>query len=141
MRRFGRQCRGQSKVFVNVVRQTETQRLPTGSPVVGLARAAQAQGQSATHLAEEQRTRLTTQLTVALAAHRQITTQSRRLTQGKALSQCKIVNAYAPTIAPIGTGKSNCPTQCGRQSGIIAEPASGFLFAFHLPVGNPSAAS
>ena len=141
MRRFGRQCRGQSKVFVSLVRQTETQLLTNGSPVVGLARAAQAQVQSATHLAEEQRTRLVTQLTVALAAHTQITTQSRRLTQGKSLSQCKIVNAYDPTIAPICKGKSNCPTQFGRKPGIIAEPATGFIFAVQLPVGNPSAAS
>ncbi len=141
MRRFGRQCRGQSKVFVSLVRQTETQLLTNGSPVVGLARAAQAQVQSATHLAEEQRTRLVTQLTVALAAHAQITTQSRRLTQGKSLSQCKIVNAYDPTIAPICKGKSNCPTQFGRKPGIIAEPATGFIFAVQLPVGNPSDAS
>ena len=141
MRRFGRQCRGQSKVFVSLVRQTETQLLTNGSPVVELARAAQAQVQSATHLAEEQRTRLVTQLTVALAAHAQITTQSRRLTQGKSLSQCKIVNAYDPTIAPICKGKSNCPTQFGRKPGIIAEPATGFIFAVQLPVGNPSDAS
>ena len=86
MRRFGRQCRGQSKVFVSLVRQTETQLLTTGSPVVGLARAAQAQVQSAAHLAEDQRERLATQLTVALAAHHQIATQSRRLTQGKPLT-------------------------------------------------------
>ncbi len=141
MRRFGRQCRGQSKVFVRVVRQTETQLLATGQPVVGLARAAQAQVQSAPHLAEEQRTRLVTQLSVALDAHRQITTQSRRLTQGKSLSQCKIVNAYDPTIAPICKGKSNCSTQFGRKPGIIAEPATGFIFAVQLPVGNPSDAS
>jgi hypothetical protein len=121
-----------------LVRQTETQLLTTGSPVVGLARAARTQVQSAPHLGEEQRTRLDTQLTAALAAHRQIVTQSRQLTQGKALSQCKIVNAYDPTIAPICKGKSNCPTQFGRKSGIIAEPASGFIFAFHLPVGNPT---
>jgi len=141
MRRFGRQCRGQSKVFVSVVRQTETQLLTTGSPVVGLARAAQAQLQSATPLVEGQRARLATQLTVALAAHARITTQSRRLTNGKTLTQCKIVNAYDPTIAPICKGKSNCPTQFGRKPGIIAEPASGFIFAFALPVGNPSDAS
>jgi len=137
MRRFGRQCRGQSKVFVSLVRQTETQLLTTGSPVVGLARTAQAQVQSAGQLAEDQRSRLATQLQVALAAHQQIATQSQRLTQGKSLSQCKIVNAYDPTIAPICKGKSNCPTQFGRKPGIIGEPASGFIFAFALPVGNP----
>ena len=137
MRRFGRQCRGQSKVFVSVVRQTETQLLTTGSPVVGLARAAQAQVQSATQLTAEQRQRLATPLTVALAAHQQIATQSRRLTHSKPLTQCKIVNAYDPTIAPICKGKSNCPTQFGRKPGLIAEPAAGFIFAFELPVGNP----
>ena len=55
MRRFGRQCRGQGKVFVTLVRQTETQLLTTGSPVVPLARTAQAQVQSTTHLTEAQR--------------------------------------------------------------------------------------
>jgi hypothetical protein len=124
MRRFGRQCRGQGKVFVPLVRQTETQLLVTGSPVGGLARAAQE--------------RLATQLTGALAAHHQIVTQSRRLTQGKLLTQGKIVNAYDPTIAPICKGKSNCLTQFGRKPGLIAEPASGFIFAFQLPVGNPA---
>ena len=137
LRRFGRQCRGQSKVFVSVVRQTETQLLTTGSPVVGLARAAQAQGQSAAQLTAAQRQRWDTQLTVALAAHQQIATPSRRLTNGKTLPQCKIVNAYDPTSAPSCKGKSNCPTQFGRKPGIIAEPASGFIFAFALLVGNP----
>jgi hypothetical protein len=138
MRRFGRQCRGQGKVFVTLVRQTETQLLTTGRQVGGLAQAAQAQVQSAGQLAEDQRIRLATQLQVALAAHQQIATQSQRLTQGKSLSQCKIVNAYDPTIAPICKGKSNCPTQFGRKPGLIAEPAAGFIFAFALPVGNPA---
>jgi hypothetical protein len=141
MRRFGRQCRGQGKVFVSLVRQTETQLLEIGQPVVGLARAAQECVQGAAHLTEDQQGRLATQLSAALAAHQQIAAQSRRLTQGKPLTQCKIVNAYDPTIAPICKGKSNCPTQFGRKPGIIAEPASGFLFAFALPVGNPSDAS
>jgi hypothetical protein len=57
------------------------------------------------------------------------------------LPHCKIVNAYDPTIAPICKGKSNCPAQFGRKPGIIAEPAAGFIFALHLPVGNPSDAS
>jgi hypothetical protein len=141
MRRFGRQCRGQGKGFVTLVRQTEKQLLETGQPVLLLAQAAQACVQNAAHLAEDQRARLATTLTAALAAHPQIATQSRRLTTGKPLTQCKIVNAYDPTIAPICKGKSNCPTQLGRKPGIIAEPASGFLFAFRLPVGNPSDAS
>jgi hypothetical protein len=138
MRRFGRQCRGQGKVFVSLVRQTETQLLASGQQVVPLARAAQECVQSATQLAEGQRQRLDTQLTVALTIHQQIATQSRRLTHGKPLTQCKLVNAYDLTIAPICKGKSNCPTQFGRKPGIIAEPVTGFIFAFALPVGNPS---
>jgi hypothetical protein len=138
MRRFGRQGRGQGKVFVSLVRQTETQRLATGQPVVGLARAAQECVQGAAPLTEDQQGRVATQLSAALAAHHPITAQSRRLTQGQPLPQCKIVTAYDPTIAPICKGKSNCPTQFGRKPGIIAEPASGFIFAFQLPVGNPA---
>jgi len=138
MRGFGRQCRGQGKVFVSLVRQTETHLLTTGEPVVALAQTAQAQVQSAAELTEDQRVRWDTTLTVALATHQQIATQSRRLTHGKPLTRCKIVNAYDSTIAPICKGKSNCPTQFGRKPGIIAEPATGFVFAARLPVGNPS---
>ena len=141
MRRFGRQCRGMGKVFVTLVRQTETQLLELGQPVLALARAAQACLHGAPQLSEDQRVRLDTQLTAALQAHHRIESQSRRLTQGKALSPCKIVNAYDSTIAPICKGKSNCPAQFGRKPGIIAEPAAGFIFALHLPVGNPSDAS
>jgi hypothetical protein len=138
MRRFGRQCRGQGKVFVSLVRQTETQLLTTGEPVVALAHTAQAQVQRAAELTADQRTRWDTTLTLALGAHQQIATQSRRLTHGKPLTRCKIVNAYDATIAPICKGKSNCPTQFGRKPGIIAEPATSFVFAARLPVGNPS---
>jgi len=138
MRGFGRQCRGQGKVFVNLVRQTETRLLATGAPVVTLAQTAQAQVQSAPALTKDQRTRWDTTLTGALATHQQIVAQSRRLTRGKPLTRCKIVNAYDPTIAPICKGKSNCPTQFGRKPGIIGEPATGFVFAAQLPVGNPS---
>jgi hypothetical protein len=141
MRRFGRQCRGQGKVFVSLVRQTETHLLAMGPAVELLAQTAQGHVQSAAPLTEEQRERWDTTLTVALAAHHQIATQSRRLTHGKPLPHCKIVNAYDSTIAPICKGKSNCPTQFGRKPGIIAEPATGFVFAVQLPVGNPRDAS
>jgi hypothetical protein len=138
MRRFGRQCRGQGKIFVSLVRQTETQLLTMGAPVVALAQTARAQIQTATELTEDQRARWDTTLMLALDAHQQIATQSRRLTHGKPLTRCKIVNAYDPTIAPICKGKSNCPTQFGRKPGILGEPATGFVFAARLPVGNPS---
>jgi Transposase DDE domain len=138
MRRFGRQCRGHGKVFVRLVRQTETHLLTTGAAVVALAQTAQAQVQTAPELTEEQRARWDVTLTLALLAHQQIVTQSRRLTHGKPLTRCKIVNAYDPTIAPICKGKSNCPTQFGRKPGILGEPATGFVFAARLPAGNPS---
>jgi hypothetical protein len=138
MRRFGRQCRGMGKVFVTLMRQTESPLLEMGAQVLPLAQAAQDYLHGATHLSADQRARLSTQLTAALDAHHRIAHQSRRLTQGKALSRGKIVNAYDPTIAPICKGKSNCPAQFGRTPGIIAEPAAGFIFAWHLPVGNPS---
>jgi Transposase DDE domain len=138
MRRFGRQCRGHGKVFVSLVRQTETHLLTAGAAVVALAQTAQAQVQTAPELTEEQRARWDVTLTLALLAHQQVVTQSRRLTHGKPLTRCKIVNVYDPTIAPICKGKSNCPTQFGRKPGILGEPATGFVFAARLPVGNPS---
>jgi hypothetical protein len=141
MRRFGRQCRGQGHVFVGLVRQTERQLLERGSPIAALAQAAQQGLQRATHLAERQRERLGSHLKAAQEAQHNISKQSRQLTQGKRLSQCKIVNAYDGTIAPILKGKSNCPAQFGRKPGIISEPTAGFIFATHLPIGNPIDAS
>ena len=69
MRRFGRQCRGQGKVFVSLVRQTETQLLATGQAVELLARTAQVQVQKAAQLTEDQRERWDTTLTLALVTH------------------------------------------------------------------------
>jgi len=77
-------------------------------------------------------------LAAASDAHRHIAKQSQRLTQGKKLAQCKIVHAYDPTIAPIMKGKSHCPAQFGRKTGLLSEPASGFIFANRVPHGNPS---
>jgi hypothetical protein len=141
MRRFGRQCRGQGKVLVRLVRETEACLLEIGQPVMALARATQAGLQSTMSLEERRRQRLTTELNQALRAHAHITQQSRRLIQGKRLGHCKIVNAYDPTIAPILKGKSNCPAQFGRKPGLISEPTAGFIFATHTPVGNPIDAS
>jgi hypothetical protein len=121
-----------------LVRQTETQLLTSGEAVVALAHTAQVQVQSAPQMTAEQQARWDTTLTVALATHDQIATQSRRLTHGKPLTRCKIVNAYDATIAPLCKGKSNCPAQFGRKPGLLAELATGFVFAARLPVGNPS---
>ena len=138
MRRFGRQCRGQGKVLVTLVRQTEQQLLQLGSPITALAQAAQHSLQQAPHLAEPQRDRLARHLQAALGAQHAISTQSRRLIQGKRLPHCKIVNAYDRTVAPILKGKSNCPAQFGRKPGLLSEPTTGFIFATRVPAGNPS---
>ena len=138
MRSFGRQCRGQSKVFVRLVRETERHLLTLGEPLEAWTeQARQGLSQDSTR-SQAQRERLLRDLEAASAAHRHITKQSQRLTQGKKLAHCKIVNAYDPTIAPIIKGKSNCPAQFGRKAGILSEPASGFIFANQVPVGNPS---
>ena len=138
MRSFGRQCRGQGKVFVTLVRQTERQLLDLGRAIENWAQDAKELLHQETRLREAQRERLRRDLEAASDAHRHIAKQSQRLTQGKKLAQCKIVNAYDPTIAPIMKGKSNCPAQFGRKTGLLSEPASGFIFANRVPQGNPS---
>lgn len=138
MRGFGRQCRGHGKVFVTLVRQTEQHLLDLGGAIATWSQEAKALLHQDTHLREAQRQRLVRALEAASDAHRQIAKQSQRLTQGKKLGQCKIVNAYDSTIAPILKGKSNCPAQFGRKIGLLSEPASGFIFAHRVPKGNPS---
>ncbi len=141
MRGFGRQCRGQRRVFVSLVRQTERQLLDLGQPIAALGQQAHQLLDQAPALPAVQRERWSRALLAALEAEAQIRKQSRRLTQGKKLSHCKIVNAYDPTIAPILKGKSNCPAQFGRKPGIVSEPATGFIFATRVPAGNPHDAS
>jgi hypothetical protein len=138
MRAFGRSCRGQSRVFVKLVRQTERQLLALGEPITTLAHKATEHLEHVPTLSDTRRERLRQQLTTAMSQHEQIRTQSKRLTQGKNLRHCKLVNAYDPPIAPIIKGKSNCPAQFGRKPGIASEPASGFIFANRVPLGNPS---
>jgi hypothetical protein len=138
MRRFGRQCRGQGKVFVKLVRETEQHLLALGEPMEAWTEQARQCLHQDSIRSQAQRERLLRDLEAASAAHRDIAKQSQRLTQGKKLAHCKIVNAYDPTIAPIVKGKSNCPTPFGRKAGILSEPASGFIFANQVPAGNPS---
>lgn len=138
MRGFGRQCRGQGKIFVKLVRHTETQLLDVGSSIATLALEAHQALQQASHLRVSKRERLTRELSAAQEAHRHISTQSRRLTQGKKLPHCTIVNAHDPTIAPIMKGKSNCPAQFGRKPGLLSEPTAGFILATAVPIGNPT---
>ena len=141
MRTFGRQCRGKGKVYLKWVRKTEKQLLSIGCQVVPLALCAQMHLQEDTAIEAAQRERLMHKLDQAIEAHRHIEKQSRQLVNGKKLDHCKIVNAYDGTIAPIKKGKSNCPCQFGKKPGIIAEMATGFLFGYHLPQGNPDDAS
>ena len=77
-----------------------------------------------------------------LAAHRRVEHRIPPADAGQGLGPLQDCQCPAiPPIAPICKGKSNCPAQFGRKPGIIAEPAAGFIFAWHLPVGNPSDAS
>ena len=140
MRRFGRQCRGQGKVFVSLVRQTETHLLTTGeawwrwqAPPRRNCRAPRVDGGLAAAVGYH--------ADRGLGHHQQIATQSRRLTHGKPLTRCKIVNAYDATIAPICKGKSNCPTQFGRKPGPVGRACHRLRVRAQLPVGNPSDAS
>jgi hypothetical protein len=138
MRAFGRSCRGQSRVFVKLVRQTEHKLLELGAPIATFGHKAKEHLDRATALSASRRQRLSRALTAAMSNHAHIRTQSKRLTQGKKLRHCKLVNAYDLTIAPIMKGKSNCPAQFGRKPGIASEPATGFIFATRIPKGNPS---
>ena len=138
MRSFGRQCRGQGRVFVTLVRQTARQRLALDQPIQALGRQAQQRLDQANDLQDSHRQRLTSALNVAMHTQEHSRKQSGRLTQGKKLSHCTIVNAYDPTIAPIMKGKSNCPAQFGRKPGMVSDPATGFICANRVPEGNPS---
>lgn len=138
MRSFGRRCRGQGRVFVTLVRQTEQQLLALGEPITTLGLKAQERLAPTLTLGEAQCQRLILALTTAMGHHAHIRQQSTRLTQGKKLSHCKLVNAYDPTIAPSIKGTSNCPAQFGRKPGLVSEPAPGFIFANLVPPGNPS---
>jgi hypothetical protein len=138
MRGFGRRCRGQGRVFVTLVRQTEHQLLALGEPITTFGLKAKERLEHTLTLSEAQRQRLTLALSTAMSHHAHIRKQSTQLTQGKKLSHFKLVNAYDPTIAPIIKGKSNCPAQFGRKPGIVSEPATGFIFATLVPKGNPS---
>ena len=141
MRRFGRQCRGKGKVLLKVVRQTESHLLTLGKPIAPWGQQTYATLQLDTKISPAQRERLERQLQSALEHHQGLEAQSRRLTQGKPLPHRKMVSAYDDTIAPSIKGKSNCPTQFGRKPALLSEATVGFIFAFHLPPGNPDDAS
>ena len=138
MRGFGRRCRGQGRVFVQLVRHTEQQLLELGEPLTTFGLKAKERLEHTITLRETQCQRLSLALTTARSHHEHIRTPSTRLTQGKKLNHFKLVNAYDPTIAPIVKGKSNCPAQFGRKPGLASAPATGFIFATLVPKGHPS---
>ena len=84
---------------------------------------------------------MTTALTEALLAHEPMAQQSRKLLPGTRLGPGTIGHAYAPTMAPILTGKSHGPAPCGRKPGLISAPTAGCIFATPTPVGHPVDAS
>src|SRR5712692_5372901 len=141
MRGFGRQCRGQGHVFVKLVRHTEQQLLELGKPITALGQQAQQLLAQATALSDSTRQRLAEAFSAAMSSHAHLRKQSTQLTQGKKLCHAQLVKAYDLTIAPILKGKSNGPAPFGRKPGIVSEPATGFLFAYRVPEGNPYDAS
>ena len=124
---------------MTLVRQPAQPLLQRGSPIAALAQAAQPGLQRAPHLAESQRDRLARPLQAALEAQPAISTQSRRLIQGKRLPHGQIVHAYDGPVAPILKGKSHGPAQFGRQPGRLLEPTTGCIVATRVPAGHPSA--
>ena len=80
MRGFGRQCRGQGRVLVHVVRQTEQQLLHLGAPILTLGQQAQHRLDQVTTLSDTQRQRLTETFQAAVSRHAHIRKQSTRLT-------------------------------------------------------------
>src|SRR5688500_11535140 len=83
MRSFGRQCRGQGKVVVKLVRQTEQHLLDLGESIETWTQEAKNLLHQDTPFSEAQRQHLLRDLEVAREAHRQVVKQSQRLTQGK----------------------------------------------------------
>jgi hypothetical protein len=141
MRGVGRSWRGQRQVFVTLVRHTEQPLLALGAPIKTLALKAIERLDQPRTLREAQRQHLPLARTTAMRHHEDIRQQSARLTQGKKLRHDKLGKAYDPTLAPILTGKSQCPAPFGRKPGIASAPATGFIFATLGPQGNPSAPS
>jgi hypothetical protein len=94
-----------------------------------------------TALSDATRQRLVEAFHAARHSHTPIRQQSTQRTPGKKLRHGTLVHAYDRTSAPILTGKSNCPSQFGRQPGLASAPATGFIFATRVPEGNPNDAS
>lgn len=123
---------------MTLVRQTEHKGLALGEPSAALGQQARPLLDQTTVLSDAQRTRVVDAFNAAMSNHTHIRTQSTQRTNGKTLRHGKRVNAYDRTMAPSMKGKSNCPAQFGRQTGILSEPTTGFIFAYRVPEGHPS---
>jgi hypothetical protein len=117
---------------------TAQQLLALGAPIKTFALQATERLDQTRTLRETPRQRLTLALTTAMSHHAEIRQQSARLTPGKQLRPDTRGKAYDPTMAPLLTGQSHGPAQCGRKPGIASEPATGCLFATRVPQGHPS---
>jgi hypothetical protein len=120
------------KVFVTLVRQTETHLLELGAEVLPLARAARACLRRAPQLSDEQQRRLDTRLTVALEAHYRIERPSRRLTQGKAFVGDQIKgygsdrrNMYSAVVPPGEVARGGIVTTIGHLAIFLASHLDG----------------
>ena len=122
MHSFGRQCRGQGQVFVKLVRQTERHLLVLGHPIEAWIQQARECLHQDSSRSQAQRERLLQNLEATSDAHRHITKQSQRLTQGKQLAQCKIVNAYDPTIAPSSKARATAPPSLAAKAAFCRSP-------------------
>jgi len=96
LRRFGRQCRGQGKVFVTLVRETERHLLALGTPIEpGASKPEHACITTAGGVQPSERLLRDLDATsAAIGTSHTIAAPH----QGKKLAQCKIVNAYDPPL-------------------------------------------
>jgi len=141
MRGFGRQGRGQGNVVVKRGRPSATPWCELGHPIGKRAQSVQPGLQEASHRRETTRERWASPRRVAMTAPPPSRTPSHRWPPGTRRPQGTIVQADEPTLAPSGTGQSQCPTPWGRTPGLLSGPAAGVVVAVQLPVGHPSDAS
>jgi hypothetical protein len=129
MRGFGRQCRGQGTIFVKLGRETERPLFARGHPMAAWTAQAREHLHQDSTWSQAQRGRLLRELEATCDAHRHIIKQSQRLTQGKKLAPCKIVNACDPTIAPSSRVRATTPPSLAAKSVSCRSP----LPALSLP--------
>jgi hypothetical protein len=106
MRSFGRQCRGQGKVFVKLVRQTEQRLLDLGKSIETWTQQAKDLLNQDAQLSEAQRQHLLRDLEAASDAHRQVVKQSQRLTSVTKIDQGYLMGIEGLIENPFGNRPS-----------------------------------